>query len=419
MTTARSGRATRPPLPPGFWPIWTTVALDLVGFGIVVPILGLYAERFGATPTMVGLLFAAFSAAQLVCAPLLGHLSDRIGRKPVIILSLVGTAVGSLLTGLAGSLWVLFAGRIIDGASGASVSVAQGAVTDLAPPAERPRLLGLLGAAFGVGFVLGPAIGGLATLGGPHVPFFLAAAVAAVNAVVAIVRVPETLPSRSPAALLVEPPAMPLDDVDPADRPDVEARRRHALVTLAVVMFMATAAFSGFEATFALLGEARFGFQEGSAAAVFVAIGIALVVVQGGLIAPAVHRVGEVRLLRLALVCNSAGLVLLAFAETWLLLVPALALLVLGQGFATPTISTLVANHARQKERGQALGVQQSVSALARIVGPVVAGVLFQHLGIPAPYLAGAAGTGLALALLVRERDLHSTSRAPEPQPAV
>ncbi|MEY2609989.1 MAG: hypothetical protein RLZZ128_638, partial [Actinomycetota bacterium] len=155
-------RTERAPLPQGFFSIWITVALDLVGFGIVVPILGRYAERFGASGLQVGLLFASFSLAQLVFAPLLGRLSDRIGRKPVILISLLGTAVGSFVTGAAGALWVLFLGRILDGASGASVAVAQGAVTDVASPQERPRLLGLLGAAFGVGFVVGPALGGLA-----------------------------------------------------------------------------------------------------------------------------------------------------------------------------------------------------------------------------------------------------------------
>ncbi|MEY4231094.1 MAG: hypothetical protein RLZZ362_1943, partial [Actinomycetota bacterium] len=165
-------RSERTPLPPGYFTLWTTVALDLVGFGIVVPILGRYAERYGANGFQVGLLFASFSLAQLVCAPLLGKLSDRIGRKPVIVLSLVGTAIGSFVTGAAGSLGLLFVGRIIDGASGGSLSVAQAAVTDIATPEQRPKLLGMLGAAFGVGFVLGPAIGGLSALGGPHVPFY-------------------------------------------------------------------------------------------------------------------------------------------------------------------------------------------------------------------------------------------------------
>ena len=125
-------------MPKGYWTIWTTVALDLIGFGIVVPILGVYAERFGASGYAVGWLFATFSLAQLVFAPLLGRLSDRIGRKPVIILSLVGTAVGSFVTGAAGALWVLFLGRVIDGASGGSLAVAQAAVADIAEPEQRP-----------------------------------------------------------------------------------------------------------------------------------------------------------------------------------------------------------------------------------------------------------------------------------------
>jgi DHA1 family tetracycline resistance protein-like MFS transporter len=154
----RPGRrhSVRAPLPRGFGTIWSTVAIDLVGFGIIIPVLPLYAERFGATPAVVGALFASFSVAQLLLAPVWGAVSDRIGRKPVLLLSLAGTAVGSLLTGLAGSLPLLFAGRLLDGASGASVSVGQAAVADVAEPGERARLFGLLGAAFGLGFVAGP-----------------------------------------------------------------------------------------------------------------------------------------------------------------------------------------------------------------------------------------------------------------------
>jgi len=225
------GRRAGASLPPGFGTIWLTVALDLVGFGIILPILPLYGERFGASPVVIGLLVAAFSAAQFVFAPLLGRLSDRIGRKPVILVSLFGTAVGSLITGLAWAVWVLFLGRIIDGASGASVSVAQGAVTDLAPPPERPRLLGLLGAAFGVGFVLGPALGGLAAVVGERVPFFVAAFVAFVNALVAMRRLPETHPRfRTDATVTAWSSGVwPAATAEVADaKPD--PRRRHDLV---------------------------------------------------------------------------------------------------------------------------------------------------------------------------------------------
>ena len=174
----RGGGEIDPRLPPGFGTIWTAVAIDLVGFGIVLPILPLYAKRFHTTSLEATLLVSVFSAASLVCSPLWGRVSDRFGRKPVLLVSLAGTAVGSLITGLAGGLAVLLVGRIVDGASGASVSVAQAAAADLAGPADRARLFGLLGAAFGVGFVAGPALGSLAALGGPRLPFFLAAGIA-------------------------------------------------------------------------------------------------------------------------------------------------------------------------------------------------------------------------------------------------
>ncbi|HEY6534024.1 MAG TPA: MFS transporter, partial [Acidimicrobiales bacterium] len=141
----RRGRSgSRAPLPKGFGVIWTTVAIDLVGFGLVLPILPQYAERFGAGAALIGVLSASFSLAQLLFAPAWGRLSDRFGRKPILLISLFGTALGSLLTGLAGSIWLLFLGRIIDGISGASVSVAQAAVGDVAPPSQRARLMGLL-----------------------------------------------------------------------------------------------------------------------------------------------------------------------------------------------------------------------------------------------------------------------------------
>jgi multidrug resistance protein len=370
-------------LPQGFATIWITVALDLVGFGIVVPILGRYAERFGASGLEVGLLFASFSLAQLVFAPILGRLSDRIGRKPVIMISLLGTAVGSFVTGAAGALWVLFVGRILDGASGASVAVAQGAVTDLAPPSERPRLLGLLGAAFGVGFVVGPALGGLASLGGEHIPFYVAGTVALVNAAVAWRRLPETRPADVRRA------------AHEAAKNDTGAKVR--LWGLAVAGFTAIVAFSGFEATFSLLAGDRFRLTEAGVAAIFVGVGVVLVAVQGGLIRPINAKIGTQRSLQVGLVLNSAGLVVLAFAETWPLLIVALALLTVGQGLVTPNLSSLVSGRVPDHRRGEALGFQQGVNAFGRVAGPALAGVLYDHVAIGSPYLVGGALCGVAL----------------------
>ncbi len=377
--------------PRGYGVIWTTVAIDLIGFGIVAPILPLYAERFGASGLTVGLLFASFSVAQFICSPLLGRLSDRIGRKPVILLSLFGTAVGSFITGAAGSLFFVFVGRVIDGASGASVSVAQGAVADVASPADRTRLLGMLSAAFGVGFVIGPAIGSLAALGGPHVPFYVAGAIALVNGVVAIFRLPETRPAvvqrpASPSHLATKPP-----------------RGEHAavLVRLAVVGFLVTCAFSGFEATFSLFAGRRFGLTEASVAAVFVGIGVLLVLVQGGGVGRVTNRLGVARTVQLAIVLNACGMLLLASATTWPVLVPALAFLAVGQGLAVPSLTAMVVERAPVERRGESLGFQQSASALARIGGPALGGALFDHAGVPWPYVVGAVLLGLALTLLV------------------
>ena len=372
------------------------MALDLVGFGIVVPILGRYAERYGASGFEVGLLFASFSLAQLICAPLLGRLSDRIGRKPVILISLLGTAVGSFITGAAGALWVLFLGRIIDGASGASVAVAQGAVTDIAPVSDRPRLLGLLGAAFGVGFVIGPALGGLASLGGTHVPFYVAGTLALINAAVAWFRLPETRP-RSSLALQdlaideVPAPAVPANFSRPAVR----------LWGLAVVGFIAIVAFSGFEATFSLLIGARFGLTEAGVGAVFVGVGVVLVGVQAGLVRPVNVRLGTVSSLRVGLLFNVIGLGTLSVAESWLLLIVALAFLTVGQGLVSPNLSTLVAGGVPDERRGEALGFQQGVNAAGRVAGPAMAGVLYDRVSVGvdfgSPYLVGAVLCGLAL----------------------
>jgi multidrug resistance protein len=375
-------------LPPGFATIWTTVAIDLVGFGMIFPILPIYAKRFHVSTAAATGLVAAFSAASFVFSPIWGRVSDRVGRKPLLILSLAGTAVGSLLTGLAGGIAVLYVARIIDGASGASVSVAQAAVSDVASAEQRPRLFGLLGAAFGLGFVVGPALGALAAIWGPRVPFYVAGALAGVNALVAIRRLPET---HHPGAAVVE------------------GRRPFALVSVAGargaaqligVAFLALLSFSAFEATFALFGQRRLGFDIGSSAAVFAAIGLIIVATQGGLVHPVVTRLGEIGTLRAGLLADAVGLLVLAFVTSWVALVPALLALTVGQGLVQTTMSSTLAGRADPRRRGELLGAQQSAGGLARVLGPLLGGFLFQQIGPGAPYIAGAAVMALALMLV-------------------
>ncbi|MCX6510128.1 MAG: MFS transporter [Actinobacteria bacterium] len=430
-------KTERQPFPRGFWVIWTTVAVDLIGFGIVLPILPQYAERFGAGAAVIGVLSASFSLAQLVFAPVWGKLSDRIGRKPIIIISLFGTAIGSLVTGFAGALWVLFLGRIIDGISGASVSVAQAAVADISPARQRARYMGLIGAAFGVGFVAGPAIGALAALGGPKVPFFVAAAIAAVNALIALKRLPETargvkghplaradevalreaefVAANADAENIAAEPALDGPGiVEPShgalhheNADHTSPDRRAEIIRLIVVAFVGVVAFSGFEATFSLLANNRYGLGLSATAAVFAGIGVVLVGVQGGLVGPITHRLGEGGTLRFGLIANCFGLLVLAFDLGWAGLVVALLLLTVGQGLLTPTLSSAVAGRAGL-DTGVWLGWQQSAGGAARVIGPLAAGALFQWVGMGWPYAVGAGLAAFALTLLPKRSEAAS-----------
>ena len=373
--------------------VWVTVALDMVGFGIMLPVLPLYAEEFGASPAVAAAVLAVFSAAQMVAAPLWGRLSDRVGRKPVLVAALVGSSLGSLVTGLAGALWVLFLGRVLDGASGSSYAVGQAAVADLAEPEDRPRLLGLLAAAFGVGFVAGPLIGSIAALGSRELPFFVAAALAAGNALVALVRLPAGRPAPTGAPGPRTGGLASWDSAGPA------VRRLAGLAMVAMV------GFAGFEATFALLVERRFPeVGDPTIYGLFASIGLMMVFVQARIVGPANARLGTRPTLRTSLALVAAGMVVLAAGGGWPGLAVALVLLVAGQGVFGPTLSAATVEPVPIEGRGAALGLQQGAGASGRILGPLLAGLLFDRVGVEAPYLVAAALAVTAIAL-VRDSD--------------
>jgi len=380
--------------------VWATVAMDMVGFGIILPVLPLYAEDFGASPAMAAAVIAVFSAAQMVAAPLWGRLSDRIGRKPVLIAALIGSSIGSLVTGLAGVLWVLFLGRVLDGASGSSYAVGQAAVADLAEPEDRPRLLGLLAAAFGVGFVAGPLIGSIAALGGRELPFFVAAALAAGNAIVALVR----LPSGRSAGRSAGMPAGQSAGLGPKPgRLALWGAAGPAVRRLAVLSLVAMMGFAGFEATFAMLVEHRFpDVGDPTIYGLFALIGLLMVLVQTRIVGPVNARLGTRSTLRTALSLVAAGMVVLAMGGGWAGLAVALVLLVVGQGVFGPTLSNATVETVGADGRGSALGLQQSAGAFGRILGPLLAGVLFGRVAVGAPYLVAAVLALAALAVVPR-----------------
>jgi multidrug resistance protein len=382
--------------------VFTTVLIDLIGFGIVIPLMPLYAERFGASPTVIGLLTASYAIAQLIFAPVWGRLSDRIGRRPVILASLLGSCVAALTFGLAEALWLLFVARILDGISGASYAAAQAYVADVTSPEERSRGMGLIGAAFGLGFIIGPAIGALASIADPRLPFFIASALAATNLAIAWRRLPESLPRGarperpSPIAALTR------------------ALGRRSIAPLLAITFAANLAFIGMESTFALFGARRFDFGLAETGAVFTYIGVVAAVSQGALVHRLVARYGEWRVMQTGLMLTAVALGLLSVTTRLWALFPVLLLLAGGSGLVFPTATSLLSRAVDPADQGAMLGAMAGVGGAARVIAPIAATVVFQQVGVGAPFLAGAVmfAACWALAMLVRERPVL-TGRPP------
>ena len=359
--------------------IFMTVFIDLVGFGIVIPVLPFYleSERFRATPIALGFLFASYSAMQLIFSPILGRLSDRHGRRPVLLLSLLGTSLGFVILGAATTVWMLFVGRIIDGITGGNISVAQAYVADITTPENRARGMGMFGAAFGLGFIFGPAIGGLLSRWGMSVPFYFAAALAFANAVLLYFNLPETVTPDHPSRTT-------------RTRGWTQIRRQLAQPRLALVLaiyFLFVVAFSIMTTTFPLFTRYRYGYDELHNGYLFAYIGTLSAIIQGLLIARLVKRVGEAALVVAgALVLTLSLLVLpLAGAATGglLLLLALLTGFSTGNSFATPALTTLASKSVSAGEQGGAMGLTQSVASLARVVGPILGGWLIYSATAP------------------------------------
>src|SRR5436309_9637769 len=280
-----------------------TIFVNLIGFGIIIPLLPFYAETFGASPLVIGLLFAVYSICQLLAAPILGDISDRYGRRPVLIFSLAGTVASFVMLAAAHSLTMLFLARIVDGLSGGNISTARAYVADVTEPKDRARAYGIIGAAFGLGFILGPAISGILAGVSYTAPIWTAAAVTLAAAIVAWVWLPETVhrahagvgnPFRYLPALL----------------------RRGVVGQMLVIDFVYWFAFSIFQTTFALFAARRFGFDAPKTGYVFSAFGVLGAIIQGGLIRPIVRRLGDKPTFMLGLVCGACGLVACAMVHS-------------------------------------------------------------------------------------------------------
>lgn len=373
-----------------------TVFLDLVGFGMILPMLPFYAETFGASPLQIGFLFASYSLAQFICSPLWGRISDRIGRRNPLLLTILLGGLAYLLLAAAPTLGFVFLARALAGAAAANYTIAQAFAADITAPKDRARTMGWLGAAFGLGFVAGPAIGGgLSHLGAAAVPMG-AAILAAINFVFVWRTVRDT-PRTASAGKSI-----------PAERRVGIGRwnRRTSLVALyGVVIF----GFSAMEATLALFCEERLGFGIRKTSLLFVFVGLLMVLVQAGLIGKLVARFGERRLLVAGLCSMTAGMLYLAAVESISALLLAAGLLAIGSALYNPSAFGLISRLTPADSQGSVLGTARSLGALARVAGPIWGGWAFHRLGLEAPFLSAGALLGLTIlaALWMSNRHLQ------------
>jgi multidrug resistance protein len=386
--------------------IFITVFIDLLGFGLIIPLLPFYAESFGASAFAIGLLGTSFSLMQFLFSPVWGRWSDRVGRKPIILLGLFGSGVSYLMLALASSLTLLFAARIVGGIAGANIQAAQAYVADVTTPENRARGMGLIGAAFGLGFIFGPAIGGLLSRVSPETPMWCAAALCFANFAAAWFLLPESRAAGAAARTLGRLEAFR------------HAMTKPTLVLLLSLYFLVTMAFAAFEATFALFTEARFGFTAASIGFLFAFIGAIIATIQGVLIGRVVKRVGERRIIPSAIAAIALSIGLLPFVWNVPTLMVALGLLAMGMGFNNPSLSSMVSKLSDADDQGGTLGLASSLASLGRVVGPAWGGYLYDAYGMTTPYLS-AAGL-MFVACLVSYQGLHRTphtSRDGDPGP--
>jgi MFS family permease len=379
--------------------IFLTVFIDLVGFGIVLPLLPYYAETYGASSLAIGMLSTSYSLMQFLFTPIWGRLSDRFGRRPMILISLAGSCIGFLIFGVAGTLPALFAGRMVAGIAGAIIPTTQAYIADVTTPEGRAKGMGLIGAAFGLGFILGPAIGGLLAPYGYDKPVLLASALAGLNLIFAYFRLPESLTEavRSRA------------QNHRFDLKSLGDALSHEQITPLLAMYlMVIFAFSNMESTFGLLNEHRYGLTATQTGYLFAFIGLLMTVMQGVLVGRLVRRMGEKRLVVLGTFTMIFGLTLMPFTPNIPTYCVVLTLLSIGAGINNPSITALLSKSSNIDEQGGMMGIAQSVASLGRILGPLWGGYTFDAFGIGWPFLT--AGMFMALAFLLSLVTLRNTA---------
>ncbi|MGE5182950.1 MAG: MFS transporter [Acidobacteriota bacterium] len=364
--------AQRSPL----FPIFLIVLVDVLGFTIVIPLLALYAEKFGASPLVATTLVSVYAVCSLIATPVIGNLSDRHGRRPLLLVSQAGTCAGFLVLGTATSLWMVFVGRILDGITAGNLSTAQAYISDHTKPEDRAKAFGIIGIAFGVGFMFGPGLGGYLGQYGMHIPFLVSAGLSFLSIVCTYTLLPRNLPPQAHEA-----PGGPggrrpgaFDFATYAD-----FFRRPGLGAIYAQFFLFTFAFSAFTSGFALFAEQRFGWSARQTGYLFTYAGFLGIILQGGLIGRLVKRYGEIQLGIAGFAAAAAGYVLLGLAQTVTLLVVVATINGFGNGVLRPVLTSRISQAVGRHEQGIAIGISGSLSSLAMTLAPPSGGSMLDN----------------------------------------
>ncbi|HEV8660952.1 MAG TPA: MFS transporter [Thermoanaerobaculia bacterium] len=369
--------------------LFLTVFIDLIGFGMVIPFLSFYAREYGASGVVVGAVVGVYSIMQFFVAPVWGRLSDRIGRRPVILISLTASCTGYLLFALSRNLTLLFASRLIAGVGGANIGTAQAYIADVTTPEERARGMGLIGAAFGMGFILGPPLSGvLSTIGTHHgwhgnlLPGVVAAGLSFIALTIAFIVLAESKPAD----------LVPRSGVPPQfDRRIWRDTMQHAVLAAAMsALFLTLLSVAGMETSVTLHARDRFNFRQIDLAYFFLFMGVVVALIQGLLIGKFVKRIGEKALILIGALSFTVAFAAVPTIWRVPLLYGVALFIAIGQGLTYPSLTSLISKAAPENERGSMLGLATAIGSLARFVGPIFSGFLYD-IGGPRGAFYGAA----------------------------
>ena len=370
--------------------IFLIIFINMLGFGLILPLLPYYAEGFGASDTVIGLLVAVYAAGQFFGAPILGQLSDQYGRRPILLISILGTLIGFVILGFANTLWLLFLSRIIDGLTGGNISVARAYISDVTTDEDRAKGLGVIGAGFGLGFIIGPATGGILSQWGFSLPAFVAAGLTLLNLVLVFLWLQESLPVEERKKITSKKPLFSFNALG-------AALKRPYVGTLLVTRFIFGISFSIFESIFSLYALRKFNLSAEQTGLVLTYVGVLTVIVQGGLMGRITKRFSEKGLIISSIAIMAIALVGWGLAPTLPILLIVLAPIAYAGGVLTTVIPSTLSKSVEDKNVGEILGVSASTESLTRVIAPSLGGLLLGKLSTAAPGVF----SGILLVLLL------------------